>query len=137
MRKFYTDGSTFENGKKGSQKSYFAVTDGDGNLIIDKYIGDRTISEAEGWGIAYCLKYLTENKLFPADIYSDSEFWIKVISRQYHLKKAHLIPIRRYIDKLLIDADVTIKWIERDKNKAGKYFEKKQKKGIDNHSIVK
>ncbi len=136
MRKFYTDGSTFENGKKGSQKSYFAVVDGSGELIIDKEIGDKTINEAEGWGIAYCLKYLKDHSIYPAQIFSDSEFWIKVIKRDYRLQKDHLKPIRNYIDKMMFDADVTIHWVDRDHNKAGKYFEKKQKKGIDKDSVV-
>lgn len=131
MNIFYTDGATKNNGQYGKQESFTCVTDEDGNVIFNTPIGDKTNIQAEGIALGECVRYIVDNNLTPATIKADSEFWVKVITGKYSLKKPHLKPIRDRLMVLLKDQVIRFEWVPRDKNKAGYYLEHKYERKWD------
>lgn len=122
----YSDAATRFNGKRGQQKAYVCITDGNGTPLIDKFIGDRTNIEAEGWALVGAFKYLNEKKA-PGIVKTDSQFWVNVLNGKYGLSKPHLHPIRERM-KFYLTPDIQYQWIPRDENKAGWILEEKYEK---------
>ena len=132
MRAFYTDGASKHNGKAGQQKAYICVTDEDGKAIVDKFIGNHTNIEAEGYALIACFEYIYKNGIKDAEVRTDSKFWADAIYGKWKLKKPHLFPIRDRLykgyDYLNLSGSVlTIKWVNREESKAGWHLENQYK----------
>ena len=74
MRVFYTDGSASPNPGPGG----YAVVEGDRPVSLGSEAGDTTNIRMEGRAIVAALK-LAEGEA--CEIYTDSEFWINVITK--------------------------------------------------------
>lgn len=128
MTVFYTDGACKNNGRYGFQKAYRCVTDGDGKVLVDEYIGDKTNIQAEGLALIACFEHVYRNKITDAVIYTDSKFWVNTIIGGWKLKKPHLFPLRDRLQKGYKIIKPKLVWIPREKCKAGWYLEKKYEK---------
>lgn len=128
---FYTDGSTLNNGNYGFQISRICVTDGDGKLLIDHPIGDKTNIEAEAFAILAALKRIKNNNIIKSQIRTDSNFWMKAIKFRWKLKQPRLFPVRDLLYSMTDETQAEIVWVPREMNPAGQYLEanptKKQK----------
>lgn len=93
-----TDASCIKNDiKKGAGHTTCAFVVIQDDLVIKEkaeYIGIRTISEAEYYGIIRALEYIKHCKK-DADfiIYSDSQFAVKQINGEYAVKAENMIPL--------------------------------------------
>ena len=123
ITELYSDAATRFNGKKGQQKAYVCITDADGNVLIDRFIGDKSNIEAEGWALAGALKYLYTHDQ-QGVVKTDSQFWTRILSGEYQLSKEHLFLVRDRIQHFLSLGHSTVLWIPREENKAGWYLEK-------------
>ena len=135
MLKLYVDAGTQNNGRKGYQKTRIAVSDEDGKILVDKYLGDYTNNEGELLAILYALKNI--EPMEQKTIYSDSRIatnWAlradKVRARQERIKKKNRLSDRhmKFINftyTLLHMSDSTVINIPREENKAGWYLEEK------------
>jgi ribonuclease HI len=120
---FYTDGSTLNNGQFGRQVSRIVVTDGEGKLLIDHMIGDKTNNEAEAYAILAVLKRTQLNKLTGVQIRSDSDFWVKAVRGRWNLKQSRLFPVRDLLYKMFDETGAQLIWVPREQNPAGQYLE--------------
>lgn len=132
MRAFYTDGASKHNGKAGQQKAYICVTNEDGEAIVDKFIGNHTNIEAEGYALIACFEYIYTNSIKTAEVRTDSKFWADAITRSWKLKKPHLFPIRDRLYKgyNFLNTNgwkLNIVWIPREESKAGWHLENQYK----------
>ena len=123
MTIFYTDGSTLNNGQFGSQISRICVTEGDGKLLVDHPIGDKTNIEAEAFAILAALKRIKSNSIKDAQIRTDSNFWARAIKFRWGLKQPRLFPVRDLLYKMVDEAEAEVIWIPREQNPAGQYLE--------------
>jgi len=115
---YYVDGSSSFIGRE------IAVTDNDGNLLLSKkYKKELTNNELEYEAIIAALE-LCENG---DSIYSDSKLCVEQIIGNFKIRQAHLEPYATRAKKILETKKVTITWIPRERNLAGKYLEKKVK----------
>lgn len=74
MRQLYTDGSASPNPGPGG----FAVIEGGKPVVLGSEAGNSTNIRMEGMALIAALDYL---KGEAAEIYTDSEFWINVITK--------------------------------------------------------
>lgn len=132
MRVFFTDGASKHNGKHGHQRAYICVTDEEGKPLVDKFIGNHTNIEAEGYALISCFEYIYKNSISQAEVRTDSKFWADAIKGKWKLKKPHLFPIR---DRLYKGYDylntggynTVITWVPREESKAGWHLENQYK----------
>lgn len=120
---FYTDGSTLNNGQFSKQISRICVTDGDGKLLVDHMIGDKTNIEAEAFAILSAIKRIKKEKITSAQIRTDSRFWQRAVESRWRLKEQRLFPLRDLLYRLSDETGVNIIWIPREQNPAGQYLE--------------
>lgn len=123
MEIFYTDGSTLNNGQFGKQIARVCVTSGDGKLLIDHQIGDKTNIEAEAFAILAAIKRIKKNKIKISQIRTDSNFWAKAIQFRWRLKQQRLFPLRDLLYKMVDETATEVIWIPREQNPAGQYLE--------------
>ena len=74
MRIFYTDGSASPNPGPGG----FAVIEGDGPVALGSEPGETTNIRMEGYALITAMEIAGDE---PVTIYTDSEFWINVITK--------------------------------------------------------
>lgn len=129
MNVFYVDGATKNNGKIGSQRSYICVTDGDGNVITDHHIGDRTNNQTEVLALLSALKRIDFDNIKDATIYSDSQLIVNGVTGKWNITAPQLFLYIRKARELVAKTGATIIWIPRNGNKAGIYLERKYEKG--------
>jgi ribonuclease HI len=77
-----------------------------------EYLGMRTISEAEYYGIIKGIEYANKVKYKNVTIYSDSEFAVKQINGEYKVKAENIIPLHARV--LEIIGDISVKYHKRD-----------------------
>lgn len=74
MRVFYTDGSASPNPGPGG----YAVIEGDKPVALGSEVGDTTNIRMEGSALIAAMKLSAGE---PCEIFTDSEFWINVITK--------------------------------------------------------
>jgi len=126
----FSDGETSLNGQVGQLSSI--VVWSQGNVVVEKDVGDKTNNEAEYLGIIEALEWLLKN--VPGEknvVLSDSQFVLNQLMHQYHFREKHLRPYAEKAWNLLIELqNTTLKWIPRERNKAGLYIDAKNGRGI-------
>ena len=120
---FYTDGSTLNNGQFGKQIARICVTTGEGKLLVDHLIGDKTNIETEAFAILAAMKRVRDEKITDAQIRTDSNFWAKAVEHRWKLREMRLFPLRDLMYKLADETKVDVIWIPREQNPAGQYLE--------------
>jgi ribonuclease HI len=123
MEIFYTDGSTLNNGQFGQQISRVCVTTGEGKLLVDHLIGDKTNIEAEAFAMLAAMKKIKAENIQNAQIRSDSNFWVRAILHRWRLKEQRLFPVRDLLYKMVDETKAEVVWIPREQNPAGQYLE--------------
>lgn len=123
MEIFYTDGSSLNNGQFGKQIARVCVTSGDGKLLVDHKIGDKTNIEAEAFAILAALKRIRTNSIRIAQIRTDSNFWARAVQHRWRLKEQRLFPVRDLLYKMVDETGAQVVWIPREQNPAGQYIE--------------
>jgi len=123
MEIFYTDGSTLNNGRFGKQISRVCVTSGDGKLLVDHMIGDKTNIESEAFAILAALKKIKKEKIKDVQIRTDSRFWQRAVQSRWRLKEQRLFPLRDKLYQMFDETGATILWVPREQNPAGQYLE--------------
>jgi len=118
---FYCDAGVKNNGEFGKQEAVIVVTDGEGKILIEKQIGDKTNNEGELNGIIEAAKIAQKGAL----ILSDSDLSIKLIKLDWTTKIDRLKLLTYDAIILLKKKEIKIEWIPREKNLAGHYIEKK------------
>lgn len=128
----FVDAGTKNNGKRGHQKTRIVVTDENGIVLFEKFIGDYTNNEGEILAIIAALRNVEPRKA--KHIYSDSRIAVNwtLAGKNYEqqLRKAaknrlsdRLIHFINAANVLFLLSDSVITWIPREKNKAGIYLE--------------
>jgi ribonuclease HI len=120
--KYYTDGSSTIG-----VKSAYCVTDEHGKIMsfqeTSLYNGKQfnyTNNEEEYRGVIEALHFCS-----PGDIvYTDSLLVVNQVYGKYKVKAEHLRSLCQQTKDLLKEKGVSLMWIEREKNLAGKIFEK-------------
>lgn len=114
MAIIYCDGG-YDNLRKRNGR-YAVVTD---KIIIIEKIDVKTSNEAEYFGIVKALKLAV-----PGDIiYSDSELAVNQLAGEWNVKAQNLRPLWLKARALINKKRITIKWISRKYNEAGKLLE--------------
>lgn len=103
-----TDASCLkDNAKDGAGHTACAFVVIENNVVIKKsstYLGKRTISEAEYYGIIRAIEYANKNyKDVNIQLYSDSEFAVKQINGQYKVKAENIYPLYHRVMEILPD----------------------------------
>lgn len=126
LPKYFVDAGTQNNGMVGFQKTWIAIVTEKDELILDKFIGDKTNNEGEILAIIEVLKN-AELKKESIHVFSDSKIAVGWVSKG-KTKGAHdRDPMALEAYTLLKNTNSKITWIPRDKNKAGFYLENKYK----------
>lgn len=120
---FYTDGSTLNNGQFGKQISRVCVTSGEGKLLVDHMIGDKTNIEAEAFAILAALKRVDKEGIKNAEIRTDSRFWQRAVDARWGLKETRLFPLRDKLYEMFDKTKASVLWVPREQNPAGQYLE--------------
>lgn len=107
-----TDASCIKNDiKKGAGHTTCAFVVTENGLVIKEkteYLGIRTISEAEYYGVIRALEYIKHcKKVADFIIYSDSEFIVKQLNQEYAVKAENMIPLYARAMELLT-SNITI-----------------------------
>jgi ribonuclease HI len=140
MEIYYCDGSTLHNGDFGNQVSRVCVTTGEGKLLVDHIIGDKTNIEAEGFAILASIKQHKKTGKKECEIRTDSNFWARAIQFRWKLKEQRLFPLRDLIYAQVDEFKPKVIWIPREQNPAGQYLEanlnKKTKKQKDQPKTI-
>jgi len=109
--KIYVDGSTNYNGQKGQDSYVIVLTP---KLKIERPIGNQTISYAELYAILLGCIHAKDKD----EIYSDSQFSVRVCNGEWKIKADHLKDIVSGIKKILKDKQLRLIWISRELNKS-------------------
>jgi ribonuclease HI len=127
---FYCDGSGYNGEKSG-----FVVTDDLGQPIFKEFtILHRTNNECEYLAvIKACELALFEN----ATIFTDSQLVVSQLLGDFEVNKPHLIPYYQRLKQLTTKKLLNVRWIARNKNKAGIYIEKYENRKSIHPSSVK
>lgn len=110
---YYTDGYT--NNKECGYLILSENIEIHNNYEHKKY----TCNECEYLGMLETLKICNENSI----IYSDSQLVVNQLTKNWKCNFDHLRILRDKCKEILSAKKVTIKWIPREKNKAGKRIE--------------
>lgn len=119
--KIWVDGAGW-NGKV----SGFAVVFENGKVIEKKFEENKTNNEMEHTTLIEALKHASEGD----SIFSDSQLVVKQVKGEYAVKEPRLKPLVDEGKKLIEEKKVTLEWIPREENKAGKLLENKHVKDI-------
>lgn len=117
--KIATDASCLKDNIKdgaGHTACAFIVVQGD-NVIKDysEYLGKRTISEAEYYGIIRAIEYVNKTEALHkvnVTIFSDSEFAVRQINGIYKVKAENIFPLYHRV-KEIMPLNVTVKYHKR------------------------
>lgn len=136
MITLYVDAGTKNNGRRGSQKTTIAVCTKDGTVVFEKYIGDYTNNEGEILAIIAALKNVLPGE--QKKILSDSKIAVSWVEKGWGQKarNRHFNTVGSKLHNrlgLFVDtatdlfnkSNSSIKWIPRERNKAGWYLEEK------------
>ncbi len=96
----------------------------DDKIIVKKRGGELTNNELEYLALIYTLEYIHTNDLKKVKIYSDSRLIVSQVNGKYRVTTENLKVLhRKTIKKMLRCCGVQLRWIRRDRNKAGKHLE--------------
>lgn len=120
--RYYTDGSSTIG-----KSSAHVVTNEKGEVLVL----EQTLPNDDGtpnWNTNNIEEYLgviaALNICKDGDeVLTDSQLVVNQINGLYRVKKQHLLTLRDEAIKLSTEKNVAVKWISREENKAGKYFE--------------
>lgn len=117
--KVYTDGS--------KRKTCFKF-EGEPPVINDVPTGTTT-NEAEYMAVIFALKEAAHRGIKELEVLSDSQLMVRQLNGQYQTYKKPLQDLRRLIMELVAEqfAHVSIMWIPREQNEAGKILETSRK----------
>jgi len=127
MKKFdvtmYFDGNVNDNGSPDSKGSCTYVLECNGKTkvkTINLVLG-ITNNQAEFNGLIFGIQALNRKKEVNLNIIGDSKLVVNQVSRKWECKNQELKKLRGVVDDLLNEVGSwKIKWVSRDKNKAGK-----------------
>jgi ribonuclease HI len=113
--KIYLDGSGF-NGKT----SGYAVVFEDGRPPIVRILHEKkTNNEMEYAALLEAILHAS-----PKDhLYTDSQLLVGQVTLQWKVKAAHLKPLVQKAKKMVFEKNVSLSWVPRALNQAGKLFE--------------
>lgn len=115
---FFVDGSSSFIGNQ------IAIMDKDGNLILNKkFRKEMTNNELEYEAILHATELAEKDDV----ILSDSKLCVEQIIGTFKIRQEHLKPYAHKARKTLESKPLTIKWIPREENLAGKFLEKQVK----------
>lgn len=126
----FTDGASRGNpGKAGIGIAIYR----DKELIsqIHEYVGMRTNNEAEYLALIKALQKIKELNETNANIFSDSEFLVKQMKKEYKVKAEKIIPLNQTAVNLLTGLEVKFHWVPREDNLKA---DELANKGIDDNS---
>lgn len=118
---FFCDAGTKNNGRFGHQETVVVVTDGNGKVLVEEWVGDKTNNEGELIAIARAAGKAPRGAL----ILSDSDLAVKWVAGKYHTKIERLKPLIYDAMSATKTKDISVKWIPREKNLAGHHIEQK------------
>lgn len=118
---FYCDAGTKNNGQFGKQQTIVMVTDADGKILVEEWVGDKTNNEGELIAITSAAKITPRDSV----IFSDSELAVKWVNLQYGTKIDRLKPLIYDAIMAIRKKNTTVEWISREKNFAGQHIEEK------------
>ena len=126
LPKYFVDAGTQNNGMVGFQKTWIAIVSEKDELILDKFIGDKTNNEGEILAIIEVLKNTERNKE-SIHVFSDSKIAVgwATKGKTKGARDRDSMALEAYT--LLKNTNSKITWIPREKNKAGFYLENKYK----------
>lgn len=115
--KYYTDGSATIG-----VKSEHCVVDENGTIIVraTSCHPEKTNNEEEYLGVIDALAWCLEGD----EIYTDSLLVVNQVKGLYKVKKDSLKILCEKVKERLKEKKATLNWIEREKNLAGKVFER-------------
>lgn len=113
--KWYVDGSGFN----GSESKFCAANE-NGESFVQKFNSNRSNNEMEYEALLCALNKCSKGDL----IYSDSQLVINQVLGNWKTKKNHLFPLMLRAHTLLVEKDVKLEYLQRDKNLAGNLLEK-------------
>lgn len=115
--RYYTDGSSTIG-----VKSAHCVTDDKGKVVIfeESILNQFTSNEEEYRGVIAALNICNDGD----EIFTDSQLVVNQINGLYRVKKPHLLGLCNEAKTLSDKKHVSINWIGRDNNLAGKILEK-------------
>lgn len=95
----------------------------DGEKIVER-VGFVTNNQAEYMAIIRALEFCISRNIRSVIIFSDSELVVKQIKGEYAVRNPELLPYYERIMHITEGFDkVEIRWIQRDRNKAGRILE--------------
>lgn len=106
----------------GNRKGQIAVVIEAESFIED--VGDVTNNQAEYLALIKALEVIKGREIKQARIYSDSELLVKQYNGEYKVRNPNISPFYRKAKKLSEGLRVTVSWIPRERNLAGKLLEK-------------
>jgi len=126
----FTDGASRGNpGKAGIGVAIYR----DKELILElhEYVGIRTNNEAEYLALIKALQKIKELNETSANIFSDSEFLVKQMKKEYKVKAEKIVPLNQMAVNLLVGLEVKFHWVPREDNLKA---DELANKGIDDNS---
>jgi ribonuclease HI len=109
--KIWVDGS----GWNGRETKYVILPE-NGKPLIMKSKNIKTNNEMEYIAVIEGIKSAENGD----EIFSDSQLVVYQTSYKWRVKEKNLIPLHEEVIKLLDEKNITLTWIPRDENKAGK-----------------
>jgi len=141
MIRCWFDGACADNGNINAETGIgFAIDTGEDIIKISRYGGKGTNNTAEYKALIGCLEKLLELGLDEKEIeiYGDSNLIIKQVNGEWKCNKEHLIPFKNHAQQLKgLFANLTIKWVKREKNQIADNLSKKGLNGKEEESKVK
>ena len=117
MSKIYCDGS----GWNGQRSACVVYTESDGEFHERKFSGIFTNNQMEYMAVIEAIKMAKDGDT----ILSDSQLVVHQVSGAWRCKSPELALLLGEVEYLRKNVKVDIKWIGRNNNIAGKYFENK------------
>lgn len=121
--KLYCDAGTKNNGRP-NQRCVIVVTNDNGDILIEKWIGNKTNNEGELAAIRAACNLIKKGEKNTV-ISSDSDLSVKLVNLEWFAKKEHLKPQVYDTIAIVRKKNVNLLWEPRNKNKAGVYLEEK------------
>lgn len=108
----------------GTRGNAICLVHGD-KIIVKKRGGELTNNELEYLALIYTLEYIDTNNLKNIKIYSDSRLIVSQVNGKYRVTTDNLKTLHtKAIKKMLRCCGVQIRWVRRNRNKAGRHLEK-------------
>lgn len=116
MYKAYFDGATKPNPGPASIGAW--IEDEYGNVVweISKRIKDTTINIAEYSALLILLCEIKERKLFPVEVYGDSQLVVNQANEKWAVNEKHLVMYQFKAACLLEMTGAKLYWIPRERN---------------------